>query len=243
VSLRFAQVASLLAATITTGLMAGVFGIFAHTIMRGLGKTDDRTFVGAFQAIDRAIINPLFMLTFFSALIFSGVAAVLYFRHDGRSVLPWVITAFVLYLVVVIITVAVHVPLNDDIKAAGDPERIADLAAVREQFHETRWVAWKHRSRHSDHGRVRLPRLGVRITRTHDENHRGTRAPGCRRPSRVGFGARHPFGDAVTYQHIQATLAPCRGQRSSASRVRRASSSSVGWSKSNDPRSSSPARR
>jgi uncharacterized membrane protein len=142
VSLRFAQVASLLAATITTGLMAGVFGIFAHTIMRGLGKTDDRTFVGAFQAIDRAIINPLFMLTFFSALIFSGVAAVLYFRHDGRSVLPWVITAFVLYLVVVIITVAVHVPLNDDIKAAGDPERIADLAAVREQFHETRWVAW-----------------------------------------------------------------------------------------------------
>jgi uncharacterized membrane protein len=75
-------------------------------------------------------------------VIFSGVAAVLYFRHDGRSVLPWVITAFVLYLVVVITTVAVHVPLNDDIKAAGDPERIADLAAVREQFHETRWVAW-----------------------------------------------------------------------------------------------------
>ncbi len=66
------------------------------------------------------------------------MAAVLYFRHDGRSVVPWVITAFVLYLVVVIITVAVHVPLNDDIKAAGDPDRIADLAAVREQFHETR---------------------------------------------------------------------------------------------------------
>ncbi|HEX2466909.1 MAG TPA: hypothetical protein VHJ54_01760 [Solirubrobacterales bacterium] len=51
------QGACLLAATISVGLMAGVFGLYAHTIMPGLGNTDDRTFVGAFHAIDRAIIN------------------------------------------------------------------------------------------------------------------------------------------------------------------------------------------
>jgi uncharacterized membrane protein len=141
-SLKNAQVATLLAATITTGLMAGVFGLYAHTLMRGLGNTDDRTFVTAFQAIDRAIINPLFMLTFIGALVFSGLAAVIYLRDDDTSVLPWVAAAVALYLVVFIITVAVHVPLNDDIKAAGDPERIANLAAVREHFHETRWMAW-----------------------------------------------------------------------------------------------------
>jgi uncharacterized membrane protein len=122
--------------------MAGVFGLYAHTIMRGLGNTDDRTFVGAFQSIDRAIINPIFMLTFLGALGLNAVAALLYLRGDGRSVLPWVVAAFVLYLAVFVITIAVHVPLNDDIKAAGDPERIADLAAVRAAFHETRWVAW-----------------------------------------------------------------------------------------------------
>jgi uncharacterized membrane protein len=132
----------LVVATLTMGLMAGVFGLYAHTIMRGLGKTDDRTFVAAFQSMDRAIINPLFMLTFFGALVFSGVAAVLYLRDDGGSVLPWVTAAFVLYLAVFVITVAVNVPLNDEIKAAGDPDRIADLAAVRAAFHETRWVAW-----------------------------------------------------------------------------------------------------
>jgi uncharacterized membrane protein len=132
----------LVVATLTMGLMAGVFGLYAHTIMRGLGKTDDRTFVAAFQSMDRAIINPLFMLTFFGALVFSGVAAVLYLRDDGGSVLPWVTAAFVLYLAVFVITVAVNVPLNDEIKAAGDPDRIADLAAVRDAFHETRWVAW-----------------------------------------------------------------------------------------------------
>jgi uncharacterized membrane protein len=49
---------SLLLATPAMGLVSGVFARYAHTIMPGLGRTDDRTFVGAFQSIDRAIINP-----------------------------------------------------------------------------------------------------------------------------------------------------------------------------------------
>lgn len=134
--------AFLLAATITTGLMAGVFGLYANTIMRGLGNTDDRTFVGAFQSIDRAIVNPLFMLTLFGALVFSGVATLLQVLDDRGSALPWLIVAFMLYLGVIVITVAVHVPLNDRIKAAGDPDRITDRGAVRADFHEARWVAW-----------------------------------------------------------------------------------------------------
>jgi uncharacterized membrane protein len=51
----------LIAATMTVGLMAGIFGIYSNAIMPGLRRTDDRTFVAAFQAIDRAIINPVFM--------------------------------------------------------------------------------------------------------------------------------------------------------------------------------------
>jgi uncharacterized membrane protein len=138
-TMRSWQLVTLMAATVTTGLMAGVFGLYAHAIMRGLGKTDDRTFVGAFQAIDRAIINPLFMLWLFGALVLAGAAAGL---HAGEgSVLPWIAVALVLYLAVVVITLVVNVPLNDAIKAAGDPDAI-DLAAVRERFDEARWVAW-----------------------------------------------------------------------------------------------------
>ncbi len=140
-SLDAAQAVALMVATMTTGLMAGVFGLYANTIMRGLGRTDDRTFVGAFQAIDRAINNPLFIATFIGALVSTGVAVALHLGDDG-SVLPWVGAAFVLYLAGVVITAAVNVPLNDGIKAAGDPDRIADLAAVRRDFHESRWIAW-----------------------------------------------------------------------------------------------------
>jgi uncharacterized membrane protein len=41
-----------------------------------------------------------------------------------------------------VITIAVHVPLTDALKAAGNPDHIRDLAAVREQFYEARWTAW-----------------------------------------------------------------------------------------------------
>lgn len=130
---------SLLVATVMTGLTAGVFGLYAHTIMRGLRGTDDRTFVGAFQAIDRAIVNPLFLFTFFGALVFTVIAAV---AHRHGAALPWILAAAALYLAGVVITMVVNVPLNDAIKAAGDPDRIADLAAVRANFHEARWIAW-----------------------------------------------------------------------------------------------------
>ena len=130
------RVATLIAATMTTGLAAGVFGLYQHTIMRGLAHTDDRTFIGAFQAMDRAIINPWFMSSFFGALLLTAAAA---FLNPGKA---WIIAAFVLSLAVVIITLAINVPLNDALKAAGDPDRISDLAAVRERFDEARWSAW-----------------------------------------------------------------------------------------------------
>ena len=138
------QEAALIIATLLVGLMAGVFALYSNVTMPGLGRTDDRTFVGAFQAIDTAIINPLFLGTFMGALVVTGVAGALQLGEDDRSALPWIVVAFVLYLAVVVITVAVNVPLNDDIKAAGKPDSIADLALVREQFNEARWVSWNH---------------------------------------------------------------------------------------------------
>jgi uncharacterized membrane protein len=132
---------SLVAATLTMGLMAGVFGLYAHTIMPGLGRTDDRTFVGAFQAIDRAIINPWFLPAFFGALVFTGLAAALQIGEDDGSVLPWTAAAFVLYLPGFVATLRVNVPLNNAIKAAGDPDDI-DVAQVRRRFDEPRWVRW-----------------------------------------------------------------------------------------------------
>jgi uncharacterized membrane protein len=157
--------ASLLTATITMGLTAGVFGLYAHTIMPGLRRTDDRTFVAAFQAIDKAIINSWFMVSFFGALVLTGVAGALHLASDRRPVLPWTLAAFVLYLATVVITLAVNVPLNNALKGAGDPNRIADPAAVRRRFKRTQMGRLEPRAHLDVDGGVRLPRLGPRPVR------------------------------------------------------------------------------
>lgn len=133
------RVASLMAATMTTGLVAGVYGIYANAFMPGLAKTDDRTFVAAFQAVDRAILNPLFLgLGFVGALLLTLLAGMLSLKEKA---LPWIAVAFVLYLISMIVTIAVNVPLNDALKAAGDPATI-DVAAARAAFDEAKWQAF-----------------------------------------------------------------------------------------------------
>ena len=134
---------SLVAAAITTGLAAGLFYAYSYSVMPGLGRTDDRTFVMGMQRINEAILNGWFALCFAGALVFTALAAALHIPRDGRSVLPWIVAALVLYLAVLVITFTVNVPLNDQLNAAGDPDRAADLAAVRERFEAT-WVRWNH---------------------------------------------------------------------------------------------------
>jgi uncharacterized membrane protein len=132
---------ALVAATVTTGLAAGLFYWFAAAVMPGLGRSTDRTFVEAMQRINAAILNGAFALAFVGALAFTALAAVLHLGADGRGVLPWIAVALALYTAVLVITFAVNVPLNDGLAAAGEPDRIADLAAVRERF-EAAWVRW-----------------------------------------------------------------------------------------------------
>jgi uncharacterized membrane protein len=131
---------ALLAALLSTGLGAGVYALYAHTIMPALRGVDDRTFVGAFQALDRAILNPWFLGgSFVGSLVLAIAAGAL---GLGRPEFGWIVAAVVLQVVVMVITIAVNVPLNDALKAAGNPGAIPDLAGVRAAFDEARWQAW-----------------------------------------------------------------------------------------------------
>ncbi|MBH5335854.1 DUF1772 domain-containing protein [Streptomyces pactum] len=133
---------TLIAATVATGLSAGLFHAFACAVMPGLRKAGDRTFVETMQRINVAIVNGWFLATFLGALLLTGAAVVCHLPAGaGRRVLPWLIAALALYLAMFVITVAVNIPLNDELAAAGAVERIADPAAVRERF-EAVWVRW-----------------------------------------------------------------------------------------------------
>ena len=132
---------TLFAAALVSGLSAGLFYSYACSVMPGLGRSSDRTFVEGMQGINVAIINPVFMVTFLGTAVLTGLAVLLYLPASVRGVLPWIIAGLVLYLATLVITFAVNIPLNNQLMAAGEPDRIADLAAVRLKF-ETTWVRW-----------------------------------------------------------------------------------------------------
>jgi uncharacterized membrane protein len=135
------RVLSLLAATLATGLMAGLYFAFSCAVMPGLASADDRTFVVAMQWINVRILNGWFAVAFGGSFVLTTVALLLHVPPAGRGALPWVAAALVLYAATLVVTFRVNVPLNDALAAAGDPVAVADVASVREQF-EPGWVRW-----------------------------------------------------------------------------------------------------
>lgn len=134
------RAASLMVATLTMGLSAGLIFTFSMAVMTGLQRTDDRTFVTATQQINVGILNGWFALSFGGAFVFTIVAAAFQLHNDGRPVLYWVLAALALYTVgVLVVTFGFSIPLNDELAAAGDPDTIEDFGAVRERF-EDAWV-------------------------------------------------------------------------------------------------------
>lgn len=125
------------AAAVAVALVAGLNYTFAVAVMPNLAGADHRTFVAMTQRFND---NPVFVISFTVALVLAVGAAVLHRRRDGGVAARWTIAAVVLYGIVVAVTMAVNVPLNDEIDRAGAPDSIADLATVRERF-EAPWVA------------------------------------------------------------------------------------------------------
>lgn len=125
-------------AIVLTGLMAGFFYAYACSVMVGLARTDDRTFVATMQSINAAVRNAAFAPAFFGALALTSAAAV-YAVRQRHTAARWVVAAAVLYAAAFVLTMAVAVPLNDRLAAAGPVDSVGDLAAVRLTY-EDPWV-------------------------------------------------------------------------------------------------------
>ncbi|MFE1173561.1 DUF1772 domain-containing protein [Streptomyces sp. NPDC058773] len=138
--MRALQTATLMVATLGTGLMAGLFAAFAYAVMPGLARSADRTFIQAMQNINRAILNGWFLLPFLLPIPLLILATFLAWNGHGRVAMPWILTALVLYLAGFFVTSGVNVPLNNALDKAdtGDDAR---TKVARAAF-EGRWVTW-----------------------------------------------------------------------------------------------------
>jgi uncharacterized membrane protein len=135
----------LFVAVMFAGTLAGFFLTYGFTTMPGLETTDDRTFVEAFQGLERMFgsfdfgINWPVILGYLGSPVVIVVAIALHRR--ARPIVWFLVAALVLTLATIAVTQVVHVPLNEAISAAGDPSGI-QAAQVRLEFRESWWRGW-----------------------------------------------------------------------------------------------------
>lgn len=103
--------------TVAVALVAGLLYGYSCSVNRGLGKLDNREYLNAMQSINRAIINPAFMLSFLGALLLLPVTACLSFQKMSQDGFAIVLMAAILYLAgVFAVTMVGNVPLNNQLE-------------------------------------------------------------------------------------------------------------------------------
>lgn len=130
------RIAALVLATVTTGLVTGVFYGFQVSVLLAFRELDDRTYVDVNQRINRLIQNGRFFASFLGSVVFSALAAVLMLGGDRGSVLLPAGIAFVLNLVAFMVTGGGNVPLNRQLDTAN-PD--VDAATARKRY-ERPWT-------------------------------------------------------------------------------------------------------
>ena len=125
-----------------TGLTAGLCFTWTNAVTPGIGQLDDLGFLKSFQAMSRAIINPIFIVVFFGP--FFGHILTVYLKHQNASTALWiyVIAAALFILGVVLVTIFGNVPLNEILdKTDLATATTEDLRALRKKF-EMPWNQW-----------------------------------------------------------------------------------------------------
>src|SRR5688572_32745401 len=114
--------------------MAGLFFAFSIAVMQGLAGRPAAEGMAAMQAINRAILNPVFLLVFMGTTIASAVTL-----FSGNT---WLLAGGALYLAGGFgVTALFNVPRNNALAraAAADPQSARLWADYL-----TTWTAWNH---------------------------------------------------------------------------------------------------
>lgn len=121
----------LVVACTAMGLLAGLFFAYDLSVMPGLSRMDDAAYLTAMRNFNDEIDHSgPFAVVFLGALVATVWAAVAEYRRARRGAALWAAAAGVLYLAVLVITLAVNLPLNGELADLGDPAKAADLSLV-----------------------------------------------------------------------------------------------------------------
>ncbi|MGB5819893.1 MAG: anthrone oxygenase family protein [Saonia sp.] len=134
------QTILLVLATLSTGVMAGIFFTWSNAVTTGLGRLNDLEYLRAFQAMNRTILNPAFFVMIWSATLLTPIASILFFKSEPNQVFWLLVTAGISYLLgVMAVTFAGNIPLNNLLDQTSlNTISTVDAKSLREQF-ENKW--------------------------------------------------------------------------------------------------------
>ncbi len=125
-----------------TGLTAGLCFTWSNAITPGIGKLNDLGFLQSFQAMNRAIINRSFLITFFAPVILLFINAYLHRNAHPSTYWSFLIAAILFLVGIGLITVFKNVPLNEMLdKTTLENLSTIELKDLRTKF-EKPWNRW-----------------------------------------------------------------------------------------------------
>ncbi len=124
-----------------TGLTAGLCFTWTNAVIPGIGRLDNISFLKAFQAMNRAIINGQFMIVFMGPTILLIINTYL-FRNNSTAFWLFLVVAILYFVGIGLVTVFGNVPLNEILdKSNLDTLSKVELQELRNKF-EQPWNRW-----------------------------------------------------------------------------------------------------
>ena len=126
----------LLFGIICTGLTAGLCFTWSNAVTPGIGRLDDYGFLSAFQGMNRSIINPMFLIVFFSPVFTLFISSYM-FKSNSTTFWFILIAAILFFAGVALVTIFGNVPLNEVLdKTNLETLSTTDLQDLRNKFEQ-----------------------------------------------------------------------------------------------------------
>lgn len=137
-----AAAALALTGVVFAGAIFGFFYAWVCSTMWGLDDADPRTAIEAMQAMNCTVRNVVFAPAFFGTPVVLAAAAALAVRAGRRAAAGWLGVAALVYLLGgLVLTLAVNVPMNDELATESFDVRVEQARAVWADY-SGRWQRW-----------------------------------------------------------------------------------------------------
>ena len=129
--------------TVSSGLIAGLLYGWTVSVIPGLRRLPDATYIATMQSINRAIITPAFIVPFMGLPIGLTAGAIARFRR-GDTRQGWLMAgAAATYTAGVLgVTIGRNVPLNNALEFFDPPSASETEIAACRQSYESSWNRW-----------------------------------------------------------------------------------------------------